>query len=104
MVARCKICQVDLESSNNTLDEKIMLPSLSCSLSASVCFGRPLQQSLSVADFKKRRLVGKGGQGEVYRYRPENGAAACMTAMILSLPGDPDEDTKRAKRGVSVVM
>ena len=81
-----------------------MLPSLSSSLSASVYFGRPLQQSLSVADFKKWRLAGKGGQGEVYRYRLENGAAACMTAMILKLPGEPDEDTKRAKRGVSVVL
>ena len=54
-------------------------------------------QSPSLADFKKGKLIGRGSQGGVYRYRPAN-AEEQLVVKILELPPDPSEAVKRAIR------
>lgn len=62
LVAGCKIYQGGMDSPNSTPDEMDLLPTPSFSPLASPVDSPILQQSPSLADFKRGKIIGSGGQ------------------------------------------
>ena len=78
-----------------------MLPTHFLGPLASTVDGHNLQQSPSLAELKKGRVVGRGGQGGVYRYRPAK-TQQQLKVKILELLDNEDDEAERAIREVVI--
>ena len=78
-----------------------MLPTPFLGPLASTVDGHNLQQPPSLAELKKGRVVGRGGQGGMYRYRPAK-TQQQLVVKILELLDDKDDEAERAIREVVI--
>lgn len=100
LATECKIYQDGLKSPHSPLDEMTMLSILSSSPLASTVENHDLQQSPSLADFKKGKHIGRGGQGGVYRYYPAN----AKQQLVVNLLELFENEKEKVKQAISEVM
>lgn len=101
LVAGCKIYQGGMDSRNSTPDEMGLLSTPSSSPLQSPVESLILQQLPSLADFERGKMIGRGGQGRVYRYLSAN-EGQHLVVKILPLLDDSNEESKQAIREVMI--